>query len=135
MSQDRGSVTIWILGLVMVMIGIGGLVIDLWRVLDEKHAIEVVADAAAAAGAGVIDEARYRQTGDVVLEPVGARDRAAVVISAAGAEAGAAVEADENRVWVVLTRGVDLGLLGFLLPGEGAVLVRGRATGYPRLYP
>ncbi len=135
MTGDRGSITVWILGLLMVVLAIGGLVLDLWRVLDEKHRVEVIADAATAAGSAVIDESHYRATGDVVLDAVEARRRAAAVIAASGPVESVVVDVGSNRITVVLGHGVDLSLLKLLLPGEGRIVVRGRASGVPALHP
>ncbi len=135
MRADRGSVTIWILGLVMVVLGLGGLVLDMWRVLDEKHRLEVIADAAAVAGAGALDEAHYRQTGEIALEPAEARQRAVEVVASAGPVESTSVTIDPGEIRVVLAGSVELGLLGLLLPEEDRVLVRGRATAAPRVYP
>ena len=68
MSGDRGSVTVWMLALALVMLAVGGLVLDLWRVLDAKHRVELLADRSAAAGAAMLDEDRYRSDGVVVLD-------------------------------------------------------------------
>ena len=135
MNSDRGSITIWILGLAMVVLAIGGLALDLWRVLDEKHRVEFIADSAAVSGASVIDEGRYRATGETWLDPGRARDRAGQVIAAAGAVESVAIGADTTGITVVIAQGVELSLLKLLLPGEGRIIVQGRATGSPQRHP
>jgi Flp pilus assembly protein TadG len=135
MTSERGSVTIWMLGLIMVVLAIGGLVLDLWRVLDEKHRVEAIADAAAAAGSAMIDETHYRATGQVILDQPQARSRAAEIIGATGPVEASVIQTDPTRVTVTLTQGVDLSLLQLLLPGEDRIIVRAQASGSPRLYP
>ena len=73
MKSDRGSVTIWMLGLSVLLLLFGGLAIDFWRALALQRELAAVADSAAVAAASGIDEGHYRLTGEVVREPVRAR--------------------------------------------------------------
>ena len=73
MNRERGSVTIWGIGLVAVLFGFAGLAVDTWRVFTERQALAGLADSAAVAGANGIDEDAFRADGSVVLDPDEAR--------------------------------------------------------------
>ncbi len=135
MSDDRGSVTIWMLGLVLVMLGIGGLVLDLWRVLDAKHRAELLADASAVAGAAMLDDVRYRLDGAVVLDEELARTRARALLATESWVDGSRIVTSPDAIEVIVEDRVELSLLQLLLPSEEAVVVRGRALGSPVLRP
>lgn len=66
---ERGQVTFLGVGLAIGLLMIGGISIDLWRVLAARRALAERADAAAAAGANGIDVARYRNRGELRLDP------------------------------------------------------------------
>jgi hypothetical protein len=132
-TDDRGSVTIWTLGLVLILLGVGGLVLDLWRVLDAKHRVELLADTAAAAGAAVLDEDRYRFDGVVELDEPEAASRARSVLPD-GLD-GFSISTTPGSIRVLVDERVELSLMELLLPGEEAITVRGVATGSPVLRP
>jgi hypothetical protein len=44
MRSDRGSVTIWVLGLSMLLLTFGGLALDYWRALALQRELASVAD-------------------------------------------------------------------------------------------
>jgi hypothetical protein len=67
---ERGSLTLFGLGLVTLLLFVGGFSLDLWRAHSERRALAELADAAAAAGANAIDEAAYRSDGSLVLDPL-----------------------------------------------------------------
>ena len=85
-EPDRGSVTIWVLGLSMLLLVFGGLAVDYWRALALQRELAAVADSAAIAAASGIDEAIYRETGQVVLEPTRSRDLAEAAVDWQGVE-------------------------------------------------
>ena len=68
-AREGGFVTIWALGLTVILFAVGGLVFDLWRGLSERRELAAAADAAANAAANAIDEDYYRSTGQVRLDP------------------------------------------------------------------
>jgi len=68
-APESGFVTVWILGLCVMLLFLGGMSLDLWRAFSERRAIAEMADAAATAGASGIDEQTYRTSGQVVLDP------------------------------------------------------------------
>lgn len=60
---DRGFLTIWMLGLCVILLALGGLSVDLWHVFDQRQSLAGDADAAAVAGASGIDTTlAYRGT-------------------------------------------------------------------------
>lgn len=67
--RDEGTVTLWVLGLAIAVLFLGGLALDLWRVFEVRQQLGVMADSAAVAGASHIDEDLFRTTGAVAVEP------------------------------------------------------------------
>lgn len=135
-SSDKGSVTIWVLGLSMLLLVFGGLALDYWRALALQRELAAVADSAAVAAASGIDEETYRATGDVVLEPARARDLANAAVSWQGVDVlSTDVVVSPDSVTVTLTGVVELGLLGVFVDQEEPLTVRGSATAVPVLVP
>ncbi len=133
MKREQGSVTLWMLGLVMLVFGVGGISIDLWNVFGQRRAIVAVADAAAVAGASGIDESYFRETGIVVLDPDRAYARAIQSLQDAPDAARfevVAVSIDGDEVRVALRSEAELTLLGLLAPNE-SIEVAGHATARP----
>lgn len=134
--SDRGSVTIWMLGLSLLLLVFGGLALDYWRALAMQRELAAVADSAAIAAASGIDEEVYRATGDVVLEEVRARELAESAVEWQGVElVGLAVDVSPTSVSVTLTGQVELGLLGVFVDRSEPLTVRGSATAVPVLVP
>lgn len=80
--DETGAVTLWLLGLCVVLLLVGGLSLDLWRAFSERRALAGAVDAAAVAGASGVDVATFRATGQVVLDPAAAEDLAATNLAA-----------------------------------------------------
>ncbi len=130
MKREQGSVTLWMLGLVILVFGVGALSIDLWNVFAQRRTLVAVADAAAVAGASGIDEVHFRETGIVVLDPERAYARAMQSLQDTPDVAGievmdVAIVGDEVRVAVWSK--ADLTLLGLLTPYE-SIDVAGHAV-------
>ena len=135
-DSDRGSVTIWMLGLSMLLLLFGGLALDYWRGLALQRELAAVADSAALAAASGIDEVVDRTTGDLVLDPVRSRGLAETAIAWQGAEVlESAVDVDPDLVTVTLTGEVELGLLGVFVDQSEPLTVAARATASPLLIP
>lgn len=138
MSSDRGSITIWMLGLSVLLLLFGGLSIDFWRALALQRELAAIADSAAIAAASGIDEEHYRSTGEVILDP--ARALALGVASMAAQDLDP-VSFDVNTgsdglsVDVVVIDAVELGLLGLFVDQTEPLTVRAEATASPRLLP
>jgi Flp pilus assembly protein TadG len=129
--------TIWMIGLCIMLLVLGGISLDLWRAFSERRALAATADAAAVAGASALDETAYRSTGTVRLVPVDAERRA--LESLAGqvdrrALRNSRVRADEDTVTVEVDGSVDFSLLQLLSPGDEFEITV-RATAEPRPSP
>lgn len=136
MRSERGSVTIWVLGLSLLLLVFGGLALDYWRALATQRELASVADSAAIAGASGIDEEVYRNTGQVVLNVGRARGLVFDAVRWQDVEVVAAdIVVDPEVVTVTLLAQVDLGLLGVLVAEDTPLLVRGTASATPVLVP
>lgn len=136
-GDERGSVTLWVLGLCLVVLALGGLTLDLWRAFAVRQALAAMADAAAVAGAGAVDEGRWRADGVAVLVPAEAEARAFESVTAqreAGLVERVAVDAAPDGVAVTLDAAVELTLLGLLLDVE-PLAVSVTAVADPRASP
>lgn len=75
--DDHGTITLWVLGLALCLLFLGGISLDLWRTFAVRQRLAETADAAAIAGATALDEPALRTTGTYQLDPRAARTRAA----------------------------------------------------------
>lgn len=138
MRSDRGSVTLWMLGLSLLLMLFGGLVIDFWRALALQRELAAIADSAAVAAASGIDEEHYRLSGEVLIEPT----RAAGLGSAyAGSQdvdlVGLVVDtaSDGSSVSVMVSGELELGLMGVFVDQSEPLTVTAQATAVPVLVP
>jgi Flp pilus assembly protein TadG len=136
-DQDRGSITLWLLGLSIAVLFLGGLSLDLWRAFNERRLVAGIVDAAAIAGASGIDEPLLRATGEVRLDPAAAEGRALANLASHSATVDAAVTvaADGSAITVTGSREVPLTLLGVLLPDQGPLTFEVSATSRPQRGP
>jgi Flp pilus assembly protein TadG len=135
-ESDHGSVTIWMLGLSILLLVFGGLALDYWRALASQRELAAVADSAAIAAASGIDEDVYRATGEVVLDDARARGLAESAVEWQGMELlDLTVAVESTSVSVTLTGEVELGLLGVFIDESEPLTVRGSATAVPVLVP
>ena len=137
-SSERGSVTIWMLGLSLLLLLFGGLALDFWRGLALQRELAAVADSAAIAAASGIDEEHYRATGEVVLDPT--RSRLLALTSVAGQDVdlnsvSSTTSADRMTVTVVVIGKLELGLLGVFIDESEPLIVRASASASPRVVP
>ncbi len=134
--SDRGSVTLWVLGLSMLLLVFGGLALDYWRALALQRELAAVADSAAIAAAAGIDEDAYRSTGELVLDPERARGLADSAIAWQDVDAiSRTVDVEPVSVTVSITAELELGLLGVFVDQDEPLVVRGVATAVPLLVP
>lgn len=134
-SDERGTVTLWVLGLCLMMLFIGGIPLDLWRAFSERRALAGMVDAAAVAGASGIDANAFRSTSTVRLDPDASQ--ALAWESLQGQEdtrslVDAAVEATTQHVTVTAVGKVDFTLLRIFLSGQEPLRITVRATAEPR---
>ena len=136
MKSERGSVTIWMLGLSLLLLLFGGLALDFWRGLATQRELAAVADSAAIAAGSGIDEEHYRATGEVVLDEDRARDLALASVGfqdLRGVDVRVVVVPVEVTVTVVGE--VELGLLGVFVDDSEPFTVRAVDTAVPLLIP
>jgi Flp pilus assembly protein TadG len=135
--RESGTITLWMLGLCLMLFLLGGISLDLWRAFSERRSLAASADAAAVAGASALDEAAYRSTGAVRLVPADAQRRArASLVDQLDRRAlrDARIEATEDTVIVTVGGSVDFSLLQIVAPGdEFAITVH--ATARPQASP
>ena len=117
--DERGFISVWMLGLGIVVLFLGGLSLDLWRAYSVRRTVAEMVDGAADAGASGLDEASFRQPGQPVrLDPARAealaRDALAADPASAGLD-GAEVSAVPQRVTVRASALVHLSLLRVLM--------------------
>jgi Flp pilus assembly protein TadG len=135
--RESGTITLWMLGLCLMLFLLGGISLDLWRAFSERRALAATADAAAIAGASALDEAAYRSSGAVRLAPADAQRRARASLAEQldrRALRDARIEATEDTVMVTVGGSVDFSLLQIVAPGdEFAITVH--ATARPQASP
>lgn len=136
-DDEAGWVTLWILGLAVMLLALGGLSLDLWRVFSERADLAGAVDAAAAAGTSGVDTDRFRATGELALDPVAVE---ALVTENLAAQTDlrslthVAVEATPQAVTVTAVGAVDLTLTRTLIP-LGPLTIRVDATAEPARSP
>jgi Flp pilus assembly protein TadG len=135
--RESGTITLWMLGLCLMLFLLGGISLDLWRAFSERRSLAATADAAAVAGASALDEAAYRSSGAVRLVPADAQRRARASLADQldrRALRDARIEATEDTVRVTVGGSVDFSLLQIVAPGEEfAITVH--ATARPQASP
>jgi Flp pilus assembly protein TadG len=135
--RESGTVTMWVLGLCVMLFLLGGISLDLWRAFSERRSLAATADAAAVAGASALDEAAYRSSGTVLLVPADAQRRAQASLADQldrRALRDARVEATEEAVTVIVDGSVDFSLLQIVAPGDEFDITV-RATARPQASP
>jgi hypothetical protein len=134
--DEHGMITLWILGLVIAVMFLGGLGLDLWRAVAVRREVSTMADAAATAGANGLDENALR--GDT-LQLDDARVRQLVAAELADYPNAQRLDALDvtiagARVSVSLRETVHFSLLGIFM-GRGRFVVQATATAEPREVP
>lgn len=133
--DQRGYVTLWILGLCVCALFIGGISIDLWRVYSERRALAGIVDAAAIAGASGIDEEAFRKDGTVALDPQRAQELAWANLRAQVDDRSleqASVDANRERVQVRAMGRVQVTLLKVLMQGAAPLRIEVTGSAEPR---
>lgn len=129
--------TLWLLGLSVVLLAVGGISVDLWRVTTQRRVLAAAVDAAAAAGAGQLDVGHLRRTGELQLAAADAESVAEQALAAAAPAGMTAFVADasEASISVVAEAEVPITLLRLLLPEAPPVVVQVEAIAAPRASP
>ena len=68
-TEPRGSITIWLLGLGICLLVLGAMGLDLWSAVTLRSRLAGLAEASATAAASGISEERWRRTGQAFLDP------------------------------------------------------------------
>lgn len=114
--SERGSVTFWVLGLAFALLSLGVLSVDLWALIAERRELAGLADAAASAAAGAVDESEWRHAQTLTLDREEATDQAWRILERnvriEDLDASIEFDADGVTVRVSLTRRVETALLG-----------------------
>lgn len=134
--RERGSITLWMVGMVMVVFVVGGIAVDLWRGLAAHRQVAAVVDSAAIAAGSGIDEALWRDGGTLRLDPDHVAERVTVSVSAQDMEGivvSVSTAGDGSSATVTGSTTVDLTLLGIVV--EGVFDVSATATASPTLSP
>ncbi|HUP70363.1 MAG TPA: pilus assembly protein TadG-related protein [Acidimicrobiales bacterium] len=137
-AEERGSITLWVLGLCMLMLFVGGISLDLWRAFSERRALAGAVDAAAVAGSSGIDAAHYRETNELLLDPGLAEELATENLAAqpdTRSLVGADIAATSGEVVVRATGRVSFTLLRLFMPDAAPFTVTVEATADPRRSP
>jgi Flp pilus assembly protein TadG len=135
--RESGTITLWMLGLCLMLFLLGGISLDLWRAFSERRSMAATADAAAVAGASALDEAAYRSSGIVRLVPADAQRRARASLADQldrRALRDARIEASEDTVMVTVGGSVDFSLLQIVAPGD-EFAITAHATARPQASP
>lgn len=137
MSEERGSITLWMVGMMLVVLVVGGIAVDLWRALAVHRLVAAVVDSAAVAAGSGIDEDLWRSAGNLALDPGLVGEKVARVVSAQD-EADSirilvATAGDGSSATVTGTARVELTLLKLVAPG--GIEVSATATAAPQLSP
>ena len=134
---EAGTITLWLLGLSLMLLPLGGLGLDLDRAFSARRSLGAAADAAALAGAGALDVDAYRADGTVRLDPARAEARVRRSVAAQlddDAIRSVRVEVGEQSVTVEVEGRVDLTLLR-LVRGAEPFTVTVSATARPHVRP
>jgi Flp pilus assembly protein TadG len=132
-TDERGTITLWVLGLSISLMFLGGLSLDLWRAVADRRELSSMADTAATAAANGIDVDALR-AGTLRLDPARAR---AIALASLDEDPhrdsldAIDVEIAGNRVTVSLRDHVRFSLLGIFMNGQNFE-VRVHATAEPQ---
>ena len=135
--DERGMITLWVLGLTISVMFLGGLSLDLWRAVAERREVSTMADAAATAGANGLDENALRGDAlqlDDAPSSTTRRGRARASTRTCSVSTGEEVTIAGARVSVTLRETVHFSLLGIFM-GGGHFVVQASATAEPREVP
>lgn len=131
--NERGSMVLYMMALVMGVMFFAGLSIDIWRAISAERALGTAVDAAASAGANGIDEAAYRADGTVQLDPARAEALAADNLSLQpdyGEIDGLDITASPTQVTVRAQRTVGLTLTRLFVRED--LVVKAESSAQPR---
>ena len=116
LARDRGSASVFVVGMIVVLFALAGLVADGGRALNARIEIADDAEQAARSGADQVDDASLRGGGSPRIDPGAAQTAATAFLSARGYDASRmTVTANAASVTVVVTDTVQTSLLQLAL--------------------
>jgi Flp pilus assembly protein TadG len=136
MQDQKGTVTLWVLGLCVAVLFLGGVSLDLWRGIATRRELSAMADAAATAAANGVDESALRG-GTLTLDPDRARaiaDETLARDDRASRLRAASIGVVGDEVVVTLEDEVPFSLLGIFVRGE-PFTVTATASARPEVRP
>ncbi|MDQ3916305.1 MAG: pilus assembly protein TadG-related protein [Actinomycetota bacterium] len=103
-ADERGQVTVLVLGMALLAFAVAGLAVDGTRAWLLRRSLQNAADAAALAGAGEIDRRAYYSSGgrSITLDPAASEAVATRWLAARGVAARASVTSAGDRVTVTM---------------------------------
>jgi len=114
-SDDTGSMSVFVVGLIVALMVLAGLVVDGGRAVNGRAAAADDAEQAARAGANQIDDAVLRSSGAIVIAPAAARQAAADFLASRGYSRGeVSVTVQDQSVTVSVSDDVDTALLSLI---------------------
>jgi Flp pilus assembly protein TadG len=129
-DPERGSATILLVGLSLVLFACAGLAIDGGRAINARDKATDVAEQAARAGSGELDDALLRGPGGTVaLDEPAAKLRADQFVADAGASYTPTTTTTADSVTVVVSWTYKTTILGIV--GINSIDVSGSATARP----
>ena len=134
--DEQGTMTLFVLGLCISVLFLGGLSLDLWRVIAVRRALVAMSDAGASAGANGLDPGALRR-GQLLLDPRLARAEAGGALRAHSgwsAVDAAQIDVTDTRVTVTVRARVGFTLLGIFVHGD-PVEVQASSSAEPREEP
>ena len=112
-ARDRGSLTLMLLALMVVMLALAGLVIDGGRKLDATQKAYAIAQEAARAGAGQVNTSAAYRSGTYKVDIPHALAAARAYLASAGYSGSVSASGNNIRVTVHVTERTEmLSLIG-----------------------
>ena len=134
--DEHGMITLWVLGLAVAVLFLGGIGLDFWRAIAVRREVSVMADAAATAGANGLDEPAL-WTGRLELDEPRVRQLVASELAEYPRSTklrAQSVTVGGGQVVVTLSEDVHFSLLGIFM-GRGEFTVQARAVAEPQEIP
>jgi len=114
-SGDAGTMSVFVVGLVVVLMALAGLVVDGGRAVNARAAAADDAEQAARAGANQLDQNELRASGRVVIDSAAAQQAATNYLAARGYTGGeGSVDIQPNSVRVAVSDDIDTTLLALV---------------------
>ena len=134
-GNQRGTMTIFVLGIAVAVLFLGGLSVDFWRAISARRELAAMADASATAGANGIDQQSLR-AGNARLDDALASQLAQQQLADQSANVriqNVTIDANQQRVVVTLTQHLDFSLLAMFGDHTGFTVTASAAASPTRV--